>query len=161
MYSYGPSHMTGQKQDDQHELTYSNYVRTQGVTLKTCRRRWIIGRSGERGSGISLLAARHDDDDDDDIYSHPETVYSVVSQLFSVANYVGLFNLESKSAQLYVRFLILPLRHQATCISSGIIRHYVVVFVCLHFAYPVNRVCNSFEELCITRGLEPWYWMVV
>ena len=25
----------------------------------------MIGRSGERGSGISLLAARHDDDDDD------------------------------------------------------------------------------------------------
>ena len=43
-------------------LTYSNYVRTQDVTLKTCRRRWMIGRSGERGSGISVLAARHDDD---------------------------------------------------------------------------------------------------
>ena len=29
----------------------------------------MIGRSGERGSGISVLAARHDDDDDDyDIY---------------------------------------------------------------------------------------------
>ena len=25
----------------------------------------MIGRSGERGSGISVLAARHDDDDDD------------------------------------------------------------------------------------------------
>ena len=24
----------------------------------------MIGRSGERGSGISVLAARHDDDDD-------------------------------------------------------------------------------------------------
>ena len=24
----------------------------------------MIGRSGERGSGISMLAARHDDDDD-------------------------------------------------------------------------------------------------
>ena len=58
-------HMDVQKQDDQHELTYSNYVRTQDVTLKTCRRRWMIGRSGERGSGISVLAARHDDDDDD------------------------------------------------------------------------------------------------
>ena len=33
------------------------------VTLKTCRRRWMIGRRGERGSGISLLAARPDDDD--------------------------------------------------------------------------------------------------
>ena len=27
--------------------------------------RWTIGKSGERGSGISVLPARHDDDDDD------------------------------------------------------------------------------------------------
>ena len=27
----------------------------------------MIGRCGERGSGISALAARHDDDDDDDL----------------------------------------------------------------------------------------------
>ena len=27
----------------------------------------MIGRSGERGSGISVLVARDDDDDDDDI----------------------------------------------------------------------------------------------
>ena len=64
MYSYGPPHMAVQKQDEQLELTYSNYVRTQDVSLKTCRRRWVIGRSGERGSGISMLTARHDDDDD-------------------------------------------------------------------------------------------------
>ena len=34
----------------------------------------MIRRSGERGSGISVLAARHndDDDDDDDVYfTHP------------------------------------------------------------------------------------------
>ena len=31
------------------------------------QRRWVIGRSGERGSGISVLVARHDDDDDDDL----------------------------------------------------------------------------------------------
>ena len=66
MYSYGPPHIAVQKQDDQLELTYSNYVRTQDVTLKTCLRRWMIGRNGERGSGISVLAARHDFDDDDD-----------------------------------------------------------------------------------------------
>ena len=64
MYSCGLPHMDVQKQDDRHELTYSNYVRTQDVTLKTCRRRWMIGRSGERGSGISVLAAWHDDDHD-------------------------------------------------------------------------------------------------
>ena len=62
MYSYGPPHMAKQKQDDQPELTYSSYVRTQDVTQKTCRGWWMIGRSGERWSGISVLAARHDDD---------------------------------------------------------------------------------------------------
>ena len=59
-------HMAGQKQDDQLEHTYSSYVRIQDVTLKTCQRRWTIGRSRERGSGISVPAAWHDDDDDDD-----------------------------------------------------------------------------------------------
>ena len=32
------------------------------VALKTCQRRWTIGKSGERGSGISVLVAWHDDD---------------------------------------------------------------------------------------------------
>ena len=65
MYSYGPPHMAKQKQDDQLELKYSSYVRIRGVTLKTSQKRLMIGRSGERGSGISVLAARLDDDDDD------------------------------------------------------------------------------------------------
>ena len=67
MYSYGPPHMAKQKQDDQLEHTYSSYVRIQDVALKTCQKRRMIGRSGERGSGICVLAARHDDDDYDDI----------------------------------------------------------------------------------------------
>ena len=61
MYSYGPPHMAGQKQDDQLEHTYSSYVRILDVALRTCQRRWAIGRSGERGSGISVPAAQHDD----------------------------------------------------------------------------------------------------
>ena len=56
-------HMAEQKQDDQLEHTYSSYIRIQDVALKNCQRRWMIGRSGERGSGISMLAAQHDDDD--------------------------------------------------------------------------------------------------
>ena len=63
MYSYGPPHMAKQKQDDQLEHTYSSYVRIRDVALKTCQRRWMIGKSDERESGISMLAARHDDDD--------------------------------------------------------------------------------------------------
>ena len=52
------------KAGNQLEHTYSSYVRIRDVALKTCERRWMIGRSGERGSGISVLAAWHDDDDD-------------------------------------------------------------------------------------------------
>ena len=66
MYSYGPPHMADQKPDDQLEYTDSSYVRIWDVALKTCQRRWMIRKSGERGSGISVLAARHDVDDDDD-----------------------------------------------------------------------------------------------
>ena len=57
---YGPPHMAKQKQD-QREHTYSSYVRIRDVALKTCQRWWTIGKSGERGSGISVLAAQHDD----------------------------------------------------------------------------------------------------
>ena len=48
--------MAEQKQDVRLEHTYSSYVRIQDVALKTCQRRWTIGRCGERES-------RHDDDD--------------------------------------------------------------------------------------------------
>ena len=64
IYIYGPPHMAVQKQDDQHEHTFNSYVRIRVVVLKTCLGRLTIGRSGERGSGISVLPARHDDDDD-------------------------------------------------------------------------------------------------
>ena len=57
--------MAAQKQDDQLERTFSSYARIQDVVLKTYLGRWTIGRSGERGSGISVLPARDDDDDDD------------------------------------------------------------------------------------------------
>ena len=63
MYSYGHPPMAKQKQHDQFEHTYSSYVRIWDVTLKTCQKRWMIGRSGERGSGISVQAARHEDND--------------------------------------------------------------------------------------------------
>ena len=54
--------MAEQKQDDQQEHTHSSYVKIRDVAQKTCQRRWTIGKSGERESGISVLAARHDDD---------------------------------------------------------------------------------------------------
>ena len=53
----------------------------------------MIGRRGERGSGISVLVTRHDDDDDIYIYiyiyCHPQTDCFVLSELFSVDRHVG------------------------------------------------------------------------
>ena len=63
MYSYGPLHIAEQKQSDQLEPTYSSSVRIWGVALRTCRKRSTIGRSGERGSGISVLMPRQNDDE--------------------------------------------------------------------------------------------------
>ena len=60
MYSYGPPHKAEQKQNGQLEHTYCSSVRIRDVALKSYQKRWTIGRSGERGSGISMLAARHD-----------------------------------------------------------------------------------------------------
>ena len=50
------------RQDDQLTPTYSSSVRIRGIALRTCRKRWTIGRGG---SGISVLMAQHDDNDDD------------------------------------------------------------------------------------------------
>ena len=62
IYSCGPLHMDEQKQDDQLEPIYNSSVPIQDIALKTSLERWTIETSGERGSGGSVLAARHDDD---------------------------------------------------------------------------------------------------
>ena len=63
MYSYASLHMAKQKQGNQLKPTYSSSVRIWGVALRTCQKRWMIGRGGERWSGISLQMVRQDDDD--------------------------------------------------------------------------------------------------
>ena len=67
--------MAAQKQDDQLERTFSSYVRIEDVVLKTYLGRWTIGRSGERGSGISVLPARYDDDDEVAARKNKKLVY--------------------------------------------------------------------------------------
>ena len=57
--------MAVQKRDDQHENTFNNYVMIRDVVRRPAWGDERIGKSGERGSGISVLTARHDDDDDD------------------------------------------------------------------------------------------------
>ena len=82
MDSCGPLDMDEQRQDGQLEPTYSNSVPIRDVTLKTCRKKWTIGRVGERGSGIAVKKAWCDDDDNDDakkIFSFGE-MKDIISQ---------------------------------------------------------------------------------
>ena len=102
MYSNGPSHMAQQNQDDQREHTYSSYVRIRDVVLKTCRRRWTIGRSGERGSAISVLAARHDDDDDDDL-SKSERLEFEIASYDSAVHRFNHYTARTSSQRIFLR----------------------------------------------------------
>ena len=58
--------MDEQKQDNQLEPIYSSSVPVWNISLKTYQKQSTIEKGGEKGSGISLLMARHVDDDDDD-----------------------------------------------------------------------------------------------
>ena len=61
------NHIIVVTKDGQLKHTYCSYEMIRDVNLKTCQSRWMIGRRGERGSGISVLAVRHDDDDENSI----------------------------------------------------------------------------------------------
>ena len=93
----GPPRMAVQKQDDQHEHTFSNYMRIQDVVQKTCLRRWTIGKSGERGSGISVLPALHDDDDETNL---PQRFF-----MQSLSRSIDVSTLSSMLASLLPSFL--------------------------------------------------------
>ena len=66
MYIYSQTKIISKKQRyriyDQLEPIYYSSVPIQHVVLKTYRERWTIETGNERGSGRSVLAARHDDD---------------------------------------------------------------------------------------------------
>ena len=80
------------KQDDQHEHTFSSYVRIRDVVTKTYLGWWTIGRSGERGSGISVLPARHNDDDDDSVVVIEKEAFW--SHLIKVTNFTSFNTFE-------------------------------------------------------------------
>ena len=86
--------------------TYNSSVRLRDVALKTCQKRWMIGRSGERGSGISMLAAQHDDIY---IYIYILVVYVIViyptSTSSSSNDYTGFFDSLSTSIPIIHHFL--------------------------------------------------------
>ncbi len=62
MYSCEPLNTAEQRQSDKFESTYSSSVLIRDVALRTSWKQWMIEKGGKRGSGISMLIARHDDD---------------------------------------------------------------------------------------------------
>ena len=78
-------------------------------TLKTCQKRWMIGRNGERGPGMSVLVARHDDDDEG-WYAFKqrnwiEPICFLRLFFFSSTWSVILQKLKSKSTQIFIHSL--------------------------------------------------------
>ena len=141
MYFYGRPHMAEQKQDGQHEHTFSNYVRIRDVVQKTCQKRWTIGKSGEKGSGISVLAARHDDDDDVEEPLNSKVIKCFVPELrirkcFSCFEIPMFYVYELWT--LYVRFTHIRIWVWYT---SRII-HFYMVSICYSSHY-----CHIFFEL--------------
>ena len=55
--------MDEQRQDNQLEPIYNRSVSMQDIALKTYQEQWTIVTCSWRGSGRSVLAARHDDDE--------------------------------------------------------------------------------------------------
>ena len=132
MYSY--AHMAGQKQDDQLEHTFSRYMRIRDVALKTYQRRWTI-RSGERGSGISAPAARHDDEDED---LHPQ-----IFKWWTI--------LEFSNGQLKIAWMLLAhFKSRAVTVPLWVFKRLGVFFspICF-FSGPSLLVCERYVGLSV------------
>ena len=109
-------------------------MRTQDVNLKTCRRRWMIGRNGERGSGISALAARHDDDDDDDSANK----WLMLNWIVSVAcRYLKPFNCVQYNCRCWVAIHEDIWEHEI----KGLIQNNVIR---VRNAWNCSIVCNNY-----------------
>ena len=55
--------MDEQRLDDRLEPIYNNSVPIQDIAWKTSWEQWMIEMGSKRGSGRSVLAARHDNDE--------------------------------------------------------------------------------------------------
>ena len=112
------------------EFIYNNSVLIQDVAWKTSWEWWTIETRSERGSGKSVLAARHDDDDDDDIcykiQSHPMLIFS--ANKLSIMMIVSITIRIKKKIYIYQRFqswelmnLLIFLWWQILKIRNGVI----------------------------------------
>ena len=115
-------------QDDQLGHTYSSYVRLRNVALNTCQRRWTIGRSGKRRSGISVPAARRDD------------IYIYI--------YIYIY-IKSNSLSLYIYIYICQNKkvHEEICIF---LIHSFCSYIRVIYMY-VSSLLLSSETICAIR----------
>ena len=69
------------------------------------------------------------------IIYHQQRDCFVVSQHYSEARDVQRLKPGSKPAQLYVRLSIIPHNYQANHVGPGIIRYYILAFVCIYLCF--------------------------
>ena len=146
MYSYEPPYMAKQKQDDQLEHTYSSYVRIRVVALKTCQKQWIIGRSGERESGISVLAVRHDDDEDNMCIYVCVYIYIFRCEHICVYKYIYIYIYACVYIYIYVCVCVCVCVCVYTCICMYI---YIRVCVCVYICVCVCIYIYIYIYVCV------------
>ena len=136
--------MAVQKQDDQREHTFSNYVRIRDVVLKTYLGRWMIGRSGERGSGISVLPAWHDDDDIFYTYSIQYSVWYSIHTIFYAYNILyTIFYTYS----VYTHFIRgCPRGVMVKAMDCGIVVHEFVLLSRYYVHFRLNKPWERYES---------------
>ena len=103
-------------------------VRIQDVVLKTGLRRWTIGKSGERGSGISVLPARHNDDDDDFYMMFMKFIYGR-HYFYKILCRKFLENHTLNILQIYLSNILLKgcIRHPLSSMSHLIYSQYIII----------------------------------
>ena len=154
MYSYGTPHMAGQKQDDQLGHTYSSYVRIRDVALKTSQRRWTIGRGGERGSGISVQAVRHDDDDDDDDVWCFKMIWAL-----SVFSQEEINFIEHNTRY---RRLILLRRFTLTSVGTNQVAYTLIIKVIINLRLKIFRqICQGVQMFRRMKTIWCWVQQVI
>ena len=153
--------MAVQKQDDQHEHTFSSYVRIRDVVLKTYLGRWTIGRSGEIGSGISMLPARYDDDDYINAHTHMHSQVHIYLYIYAYIHintykYIKFSNFFRNTINIYIYIYIYI---YYTCLySNDIYIKYIYIYTDTHahiYTLSVNFPVRWIHWLHLCREIRP------
>ena len=105
----------------------------------------MIGKSGERGSGISVLTARHDDDDDLSITLYTYKSYSI---------WPDLSKEECSFSYLFCMHINTSLSHS---LSPSLTHTHTHTLTSTLYKYcPVTRCCRIYR-LHLSRWIRPFY----